>query len=652
MWCFSGIGEKISLSDLIDPIQKASSLAHVKRQLNKVNQTKSEELPLSKEETQRARTPLELEVFNILHKNKQPITNPLLTPVEEAALKAMSVEEAKLRRAELQKARVLQSFYESKARREKKIKSKKYHRLLKKSKQKAALKAFEELKKTNPEAALEELQKLERSRMEERMTLKHQNKGKWAKSKAIMAKYDESARKAMQEQLEQNKELTRKIEIVSSSEDNEDAEDEIIPAFVNDAQMNLEGPNPWMTGKLSSEAKDSGNEAAVTDTQPSQLITDNPDEQDVKIDSEEDLSEEEEEVLLQEFEEKRRLRKAEEVEDSNKPMTSEKLCDAEADIGEDQVSQFNHLFQRLLEQNKETKSTASPQRGDDESSESENEEGEEDPLLTERLERKQTLEEVSALGGEEWEDEPIQQKVQSCKKKAPKEATQPNKSEQAGKPKLIDNSEVLPVKAQRIKIPLLPTTVEEEEEEDGDVDQKMIIHEAFAGDDVIRDFLTEKRSAEDAGKPKDINLVLPGWGEWGGTNLKVSKKKRRKFIIKAPPAPPRKDQRLPNVIINEKKNIMVAAHQVNELPFPFCTKNQFESTIRAPIGNTWNTQRSVQKMTAPRLITKKGHIIKPITEEVFQKNTTTKKPEVELFKPKPQSKHHPHKGQKRKKQAP
>lgn len=41
----------------------------------------------------KARTPLEQEVFNLLHKNKQPVTDPLLTPVEKASLKAMSLEE-------------------------------------------------------------------------------------------------------------------------------------------------------------------------------------------------------------------------------------------------------------------------------------------------------------------------------------------------------------------------------------------------------------------------------------------------------------------------------------------------------------------------------------------------------------------------------
>ena len=54
------------------------------------------------------------------HKNKE------LTAAEEDVLKAFNMEEALESRKELQKARALQSYYEAKCRRMKKIKSKKY----------------------------------------------------------------------------------------------------------------------------------------------------------------------------------------------------------------------------------------------------------------------------------------------------------------------------------------------------------------------------------------------------------------------------------------------------------------------------------------------------------------------------------------------
>ena len=139
-----------------------------------------------------------------------------------------------------------------------------------------------------------------------------------------------------------------------------------------------------------------------------------------------------------------------------------------------------------------------------------------------------------------------------------------------------------------------------------------MIKEAFAGDDVIRDFLKEKREAMEASKPKDLDLTLPGWGEWGGMGLKPSAKKRRQFLIKAPEGPPRKDKNLPNVIINEKRNTRAAAHQVQALPHPFTHHQQFERTIQTPIGSTWNTQRAFQKLTMPKVVTRPGHVIKPI----------------------------------------
>ncbi|KAG8433507.1 hypothetical protein GDO86_017698 [Hymenochirus boettgeri] len=661
-----GAGEKINLSDLIEPIQQAASLSTVKKQLKNLKQKKSVELPLSKEETQRiqravayqktseevdkwdhivkqnrraeqlifplndeklkptpieemvtgwkARTPLEQEIFNILHKNKQPVTDPLLTPVEEATIKAMSLEEAKLRRAELQKARALQSYYEAKTRREKKIKSKKYHRVLKKGKQKEALKEFEELRKTNPDAALEELQKLEQTRMKERMSLKHQNSGKWAKSKAIMAKYDDSARKAIQEQLQKNKELTKKIEVLSENEQSE--EEEVIPDFVNDANVNIDAANPWMTGKLTREI--TGVEEDADGEVQGNREDDNKGTEEEE-DSEEELSEEE--AMLKEFEDRRRERKeqAKELcpgnEDDGKVLTNEPV--------EEQVSEFNRLFQRLLDQNKsdkkkkkKKKKKKSAPKQDKPVTDTKEDSEDEEPLLIERLERTQNLEEIGALGGEEWEEEREPVSLgESNKDGTRRETSQSKLKKQTNKPKLIDHNEILPAKARQIQTPLLPTAVEDEEEEA----TKMIIKEAFAGDDVISDFLKEKRNAEKAGKPKDIDLVLPGWGEWVGTNLKVSRRKRRKFIIKAPPAPPRKDERLPNVIINEKRNIMAAAHQVNHLPYPFGNHKNFESSIRAPIGSTWNTQKSFHKLTAPKIITKKGHIIEPITRDAFQK---------------------------------
>lgn len=53
------------------------------------------------------------------------------------------------------------------------------------------------------------------------------------------------------------------------------------------------------------------------------------------------------------------------------------------------------------------------------------------------------------------------------------------------------------------------------------------------------------------------------------------------------------------------------------MPFPFQDSAQFETCIRSPVGQTWNTQNTVKKLTAPRVVTKLGSIIEPLRKEDF-----------------------------------
>ncbi|KAI5942430.1 U3 small nucleolar RNA-associated protein 14 homolog A isoform X1 [Manis javanica] len=648
-----GSGEKLVLSDLLEPVKTTCSLATVKKQLNRVKSKKTVELPLNKEEVERihrevafnktsqalskwdpivlknrqaeqlvfplkreqsafapiehvlsgwkARTPLEQEIFYLLYKNKQPMTDPLLTPVAKASLKAMSLEEAKIRRAELQRARALQSYYEARARREKKIKSKKYHKVLKKEKAKKALKEFEKLQKVNPTAALKELEKIEKARMMERMSLKHQNSGKWAKSKAIMAKYDLEARQAMQEQLARNKELTQKLQAASQSEEEEgDVEEEgelLVPDAVNEVQMNADRGNPWMCRNYSSDAKEHKMEK-----DPEKLPE--PMAPKASESEEEERPLAEEEILLKELEERRLLRKMSGLNQNAKLEGRRETADSSSqEVLSQKLSKENHQSRKqkvnsiLLVQREE------PIK-------------EEEPQLFQRPERAQTLEELEELNKEGcFQNKELPRPVLQGEWIQRNANNQPNApKEKKRQEQMIELQNLLTTKSPSVKSLAVPTTTEELEDEEERA-QKQLIKEAFAGDDVIRDFLKEKREAVEASKPKDVDLTLPGWGEWGGVGLKPSAKKRLRFLIKTPEGPLRKDKNLPNVIINEKRNIHSAAHQVCVIPYPFTHHQQFERTIQTPIGTTWNTQRAFQKLTMPKVVIKPGHIIKPLKAE-------------------------------------
>ncbi|XP_013883625.1 U3 small nucleolar RNA-associated protein 14 homolog A [Austrofundulus limnaeus] len=660
-----GEADKVQLSDLIGTTPAVST--HVRKQLKDLERSKKTvECPVSKQETQRiqrdlafqkaasevsrwrsiitqnqraeqlvfplnpepsgrrpmervvmgwkAQTPLEQEVFALLSANKQPINDPVLTPAEEASLKAMSLEEAKARRAELQKARALQSYYESKTRRERKIKSKKYHRVQNKSKQKDLLKSFEEMVKVDPQGALEELKKLELSRMQERMSLKHQNRGKWAKSRAIMAKYDLEARRSMQQQLEVNKELTQKLVAPLESEEEERAEDaDMLPDCVNVTELQRDFSNPWMRGQLSQEST----ERKISSTES---VT-------VEAAEEEEEEEEEpkEEELLRELDSRRKQRQTEESntviliddeeeeeEDVTKKQTPEKQAEApdeEEEVMKDQtleeeavssdeeeagLSEFTRIFRGL---------TGGLTAGDADIRGP-------SAQLEEGLIRFRSVEDTEDLPQEELVAPP------------PAPPSEPALSSECQvvpsrkRKKGIELTEVLTKDTTAVRVPLAPTITDSEDQ----LDQRGLIKEAFAGDDVISDFIREKRKQEEAGKPKAVDLTLPGWGEWGGLGLRPSKRKRRRFRTKAAPAPPRADRHLPSVIISEKRNSSVSLHQVSSLPFPFENHAQFESCIRAPLGRTWNTERTVKKVTKPRVLTRLGTIIEPMDQEELLKD--------------------------------
>ncbi|XP_039587182.1 U3 small nucleolar RNA-associated protein 14 homolog A isoform X1 [Passer montanus] len=682
-----GAGEKLVLSELLQPIHPKSTLGSVRKELARVKRKAAVELPLSKEEAKRvvreaayvttskdvgkwqqvvlqnrraeqlvfplrqdiatvaplervtsawkARTPLEQEIFGLLHKTQQPVTDPLLTPEEMASVQAMSLEEARRRRAELQKARAVQSYYEAKARRAKRIKSKKYHRVLKKSRRRQALKEFEQLHKSDPAAALARLEELEQLRMQERMSLKHQNKGKWARSRAIMAKYDLEARKAMQEQLARNKELMQKVRVEPPPEELCEVPEEDTTAVPTPS-----GANPWMLGKPSGLAPEpEAQEGPREDTVPGAV--ENKDEME---EEEEELSEEE--ALLQDFEQKRRERTGSPEghgKDHGEKLEAQGWLGWECwglDKGGGIWGQFLADFTQLSLLYALWSDHFYPQHVGADETETGAEQPRDSPvppgcaeelvsaglepppqaqeqlLLSEQLHRVQTMEDVESLAKEELVEEQEKLVALSAGKRAQQQekgkAGDRHTKKAPAKRKIINLEAVLDGKPQEMDCPSLPVVLEEEE---GGIEQRGVITEAFAGDDVVADFRREKRKAEEAVKPQPVNLVLPGWGEWGGTGLKPSTRKVKRFLIKPPPAPPRKDQHLPHVIMSEKRNIHAAAHQVSELPFPFERHQQFEQSMRTPVGPTWNTQRAFQKLTAPRVITRIGHIIQPISAE-------------------------------------
>lgn len=137
-------------------------------------------------------------VKDIIDKNSFKVpTKEQVSEAEKRYEKAIGTNEAQDRHRELQRMRVLLGSYAAKMRRQKAIKSKSYHKILKRERLRNHMKKVE----TNKDALMDEIERLQRLRAQERASLRHKNQGKWAKHAKFRAKYDEDARKAMMDQI-------------------------------------------------------------------------------------------------------------------------------------------------------------------------------------------------------------------------------------------------------------------------------------------------------------------------------------------------------------------------------------------------------------------------------------------------------------------
>ncbi len=158
-------------------------------------------------------------------------------------------------------------------------------------------------------------------------------------------------------------------------------------------------------------------------------------------------------------------------------------------------------------------------------------------------------------------------------------------------------------------------------------EQAKLVARAFSsGNEAEESFAKLKaREVEDV-LPQEDKFVagVPGWGSWAGSGERKSKKQRkmdeektknhkeeiarqRAAIINA-----RKDKDLSHVIISEKTDKKALKYQMPSIPHPFTSREQYERSLRVPLGKEWNTQTSLINLHKPAVITREGTIIKPI----------------------------------------
>ncbi|XP_061397523.1 U3 small nucleolar RNA-associated protein 14 homolog A [Musca vetustissima] len=589
--------------------------------------------------------------------------------------KKLTKEELIAKRKELAYLKMREAQKSVKARLQKKIKSKKYHKLLKKQKMQDQIKQFELLQKTNPEAAMEKLNALEKSRVLERASLRHKNTGTWAKNLQIRAKYDKDVRKDLSEQLQISRELTQKVKDEDSDEEmKEEKKDD-----VDEDDPEYDPFNPWTTvgkkdkatpseqeqpnwrkywlerndnEKMLEEYKRLLNEEQEEDESKNEDGSDNDEETAQKNDDDENESEHES-VDVPKVEQKEETkkqtaktlkRKQVEKKTTTKSNKNQKLengwlveeIDPAAvksidDIFDAQEDKIREKLQKKLEIINEKGKQIKESRKDKKKYSKGH-----DPLknlkdlsFKTKASRPEIDEELKNELDEEEGDATV--KLNETLDKAMSTKTNDDATESKDKTATTTTDTIDPNKLATVKLKQHGIgfgTVSEamgdvdmdDEDEDPNADQQMTIAQAFEDDDIIADFSRDKTKDSEL-KDAEIQLSMPGWGSWAGAGISKEQMERRnkRLLLKLAPEEKRKDENKDGVYINENVNKKLRNHLVSDVPFPFTSLKDYEASIRAPLGRNFVTETAFRLLTRPSVITQKGKIIEPMDESELVK---------------------------------
>ncbi|KAK2965173.1 hypothetical protein RJ640_019928 [Escallonia rubra] len=542
-------------------------------------------------------------------------------------LNKLSVEDVKDRQDRLAKMRNLLFQHEMKAKRIKKIKSKTYHRLLKKDRLKSAASAIE----MDPKAAKELAMKQEFKRAEERLTLKHKNSSKWAKRiiKRGMTVQDEGTRAAISDQLHQHAQLTRKMNSMKDNSTSESSDED------DGDEMSTDSDNDGAS-KLLEKARQKTHEVLEDDELPKSGVLSLPFM--VRgLRKRKEAADEEAKLALQEYESSLQQLKGKSEAESKKMGTlsgrrafgteSKKVQQSSSKIKSDNFYS-NSDSEDDIEVNEDVdvgqgkrNFTHKDVNIDPDLLREDSEVGH-DPVFKSfddivKDPGPKTTYEVSIFADNSWH-----------KKKNFKESNQKKESEELLNGNADNTSQVLERTLHGQEM--------EEVDGEGDTDddgrmvdgvsisstkstyelpsQKDLIRSAFAGDDVEEHFEKEKQEILNEENPiPEKPVVLPGWGFWPGQERKRGRKKydpaeeKRKEDLKK-----RKDAHLRHVIISEKLDKKAEKLHSKTVPYPYTSKEVFEQSIRMPIGPEFNPATAIGALNRPEVVKKAGVIIKPI----------------------------------------
>ncbi|KAI5283224.1 hypothetical protein KEM54_002305 [Ascosphaera aggregata] len=605
----------------------------------------------------KARTDLEAAIQNILVESGLADSNDTsggekkIQEAEGLEAKKIPLEEIQARRAELRKARDLMFREEARAKRIKKIKSRSYRRVHRKERERMDQEEREALAAAGVEMEDEDREAAERQRALARMGAKHRE-SKFAKSlkQTGRAGWDDEARQNVLDTARRQEELRSRIEgkrvrgegedeeyLSTSSSGDSEFDDDVSEAdgFAGNPDAQVKKLNEKLD-KLSAGNTSTGEVVAgpyaklmgmkfMQNADASRKIANDAEIKKLRhaIGQAGDESEEyDSESEAGRF----KFGKTEQSKKATAKTSAEQRREFEApedDEGREVVDSENELQIKvdstpagdLASKAQKRKGFADKKKNNNRSSISaradgftrdEKEEEEFNPWLAEPGQEKRRNRKTVDVGAEKVlissEKELFEASMETAEKSAPASAPKKTPARQQQQQIHEQDDETSDSDSDSgTKVPVLLKNAD-------------LVRRAFAGDEVLDNFEKEKHDIVKEEDDQIVDTTLPGWGSWIGDGLSKKEKKAQKKtmqVVEGIKAQNRKDAKLDRVIINEKRQRKNVKYMASQLPHPFESRQQYERSLRLPVGPEWTTKATFQKATKPRIMVKQG-IIKPM----------------------------------------
>jgi U3 small nucleolar RNA-associated protein 14 len=535
---------------------------------------------------------------------------------EELQTNKLPLEEVMKRRAQLRKERELMFREEVRAKRVKKIKSKAYRRVHRKERERLMEKERKLLRGDGVDVSEDEREHNDRRRAEERMGAKHRE-SKWAKGvkKSGKAAWDDDARAGVTDMARRNEELRRRIEGKDVRDDDDDDSDFSSEGDDDDAEDGDRALQKQL-GRLDKSSISTGNSklGSMAFMQKAEAARKARNDEDIErirreLAGEETNSEDEDENSTH-----KGRRKFAPGNKTVLPAIQINRSEFEEKPGSDEETEgVKSVTIQGLEPTNGTSNGAFKTNGKAMTSK-------QNPFLMPstkdkkkgtRVQDSDTLvnafDTVAAVQPQNKSETQFASKTS----KPASESTVDDKSQpQYSAPDADGWQTVTYKKGSHNK--------EDDDIENEGIDLDVVLRnqaltaKGFAGDNVEADFILEKTAQVADEASKEITTHLPGWGAWTGDGLSAAAKRHKgaKTVTKQDGTRPdrRKDKNKDKVIINERKVKKNGKFLASSLPFPFENKEQYERSLRLPMGGEWRTKSSFQEATKPRVLVKQGVI--------------------------------------------